>query len=139
MALHRFSQKLKKPICFAFLLYSPNILETWNQKSKSFKYFWTVMAKKKKMFVCFSGESMACQSAFSFIWPLVLTKKSENGYPKISTLHTVMVRARNKKKESIFCLLLCAVNCVFLTMFWVCNLSLFLCIISLTPTILQSL
>ena len=54
-------------------------------------------------------------------WFLVLTKQSENGYPKIScTLHTVMVRARNKKKESIFCLLLCSVNCVFLTMFWVC-------------------
>ena len=52
-----------------FLLYSPEILETWSFDFK-FQVFPDCHGKKTNSFVRFLGESMARQSAFSFIWPL---------------------------------------------------------------------
>jgi hypothetical protein len=67
LARHRFSQKMNERICF-FCHDSPKILEIL---ISSFKYFRTVKQKKKKnWFVWFLGESTACQSAYSFMWPL---------------------------------------------------------------------
>ena len=52
-ACHGFSQEMNKQICFVCL-----------QKQKS---------RQKNSFVSFLGESMAQQSAFGFISPLVIT------------------------------------------------------------------